>query len=423
MERVTRDFLIHGDFMDCSADGALRLRPGAWAACLGGNCAGVYDAPPAEYAQLPSLDFSGRLIVPGFVDLHLHASQYENLGLGMDYELLPWLEELTFPVEARFSDADQARTRYQAFAGALRRSATTRAVCFATIHSEAALLLMEALEETGLITLVGKVNMDANSPDYIRESTEGTQAATLAWLEASLDRFIRTKPILTPRFAPSCTTDTLAFLGHVARDSSLPIQSHLSENLEEIAWVHALHPDCRDYASVYEKYGLLGEQTIMAHCVHCTEEETAILQERKVMVAHCPTSNTNVRSGIAPIRRYMQKGLRVGLGSDISGGHTLDMIAVARSAVDVSKLRWRLTGEDDGYLSAPDAFFLATRGGGAFFGQAGAFEPGFAFDALVLDDSGWAQGERDLRRRFEKFLYLGHMGAIQAKFVAGNRLF
>ena len=417
--------VLKGTILHAPTPGALEIKADSYLVCERGLCVGVFQELPAAYAALPVEDFGNKLILPGYTDLHLHASQYADLGLGMDMELLDWLEKLTFPEEARFADLQYAKRVYAPFTARLRQGFTTNAVLFATVHTPATLYLMEALEASGLYTLVGRVNMDRNCPDYLREAdADAALANTETWLARCAGHFDRTAPILTPRFVPSCTGRLMAGLGTLAGSRALPVQSHLSENLSEIDWVRRLHPDCANYAAVYNQYGLLGERTVMAHCVHLTEAELDCLCRTGTYIAHCPTSNSNVRSGIAPICRYLDAGAHIGLGSDISGGHTLDMSEVLREALRVSKLLWRLGGGQYAPLRAAEAFYLATRGGGAFFGDCGAFLPGFRFDAVVVDDRRTGGSAlSDLEQRFEKYIYLCTEQDICAKYVAGVRLF
>lgn len=419
-----RPFVLHGDFIWSETAQTLCLRPNAYAVCdEGGKCAGVFDALPPQFAALPVKDYAGRLIIPGYNDLHLHAGQFRNIGFGMDLELLEWLDTLTFPEEARFAELDFAKAVYERFAETLRRGFTTHAAIFATIHAPATLLLMETLEKTGLRTMVGKVNMNRNCPDYLSEgSAEQSLEATEQWIEAVAGRFKNTAPILTPRFVPSCTGELMEGLGALAAAYGLGVQSHLDENLDEIAWVKELHPEYESYAAVYDGMGLLGPDTLMAHCIYMTEAETQLMKERGAWVVHCPSSNINVRSGIAPVRRYMNEGLNIGLGSDISGGHTLDMAAVLRRTIECAKLLWRLQGVGP-HLSAPEAFYLAGRGGGAYFGKVGAFEPGYDFDAVVVDDRGDPDSLGDMTRRFEKMIYTTRAADVKAKYVAGRKVY
>lgn len=418
-------FVLHGDFLDTTAQRRVRWRKNAWAVCEDGRCAGVFDALPERWRGLPVHDCAGSVILPGLTDLHVHAPQYEFAGLGFDHQLLDWLEALAFPTEARFADRDYAREHYRRFAGDLRRGATTRVCAFATLHSAGAEILMEELERAGLAGGAGKVNMDRNSPDILREeSAAASLADTEQWILATREKFPHIRPVITPRFVPSCTPELLAGLGALAEKYGIPVQSHLDENQDEIALVAQLHPDCESYARVYDKYGLLPEKCIMAHCVYLDAAERRLLRERGVFVAHCPGSNANIRSGIAPVTEYLDEGLSVGLGSDVAGGYTLDMFTAMRDALSSSRLLWRLRGGTGRWLRSEEALFLATRGGGAFFGQVGAFEPGWEFDAVVVDESRWpARPQNTDAQRFERLLYQAGDRDVTAKYVAGRRLF
>ena len=419
-------FVLRGDICYSVSPTQLRAVPDGYLVVEEGLCAGVFPQLPEGYAGLPVLDRRGSLVVPGLVDLHLHAPQYAFRGLGMDLELLDWLDTHTFPEEARSRDLDYAGRAYDIFAGDLKASATTRACVFATAHTQATLLLMDRLEESGLITLVGRVNMDRNCPDSLREPDAQTAAqATVDWLEAVRGRYQRTGPILTPRFIPSCTDELMRRLGEIRRQYDLPVQSHLSENQGEVAWVAQLCPSAPFYGAAYDAFGLFGgdHPCVMAHCVLSGEEELALMKARGVFVAHCPQSNENLSSGIAPVRRYLEAGLHVGLGSDIAGGSTPSIFRAMADAIQVSKLRWRLVDQTLAPLTAAEAFWLGTAGGGAFFGKVGAFEPGWEADVLVLDD-------RRLRcpnpltpeQRLERLIYLAEDRDITDKFARGEKI-
>ena len=172
------------------------------------------------------------------------------------------------------------------------------------------------------------------------------------------------------------------------KEYQVPVQSHLSENLSEIAWVKELFPWSSCYGDVYHQCGLFGREakTIMAHCVHSCDIEVEMMREKGVYVAHCPQSNINLSSGIAPIRRYLEEGIPVGLGSDIAGGANLSMFRHMADAIGASKLYWRLVDQEKKPLTMEEVFYLATKGGGSFFGKAGSFEKGYELDALVMDD-------------------------------------
>lgn len=417
-------FALKGTICCSAGPRELAVYENSYAICVDGISGGVFGEIPEEFAHLPVLDYGESLIVPGLVDLHIHAPQYTFRGTGMDMELMDWLRQQAFPEEAQFESVDYAEGAYEIFARQLKNSATTRAVIFGTRHGPATEVLMEKLEQTGLVTFVGKVNMDQEAPQpLVEEGPEAAAADTLRWLERTTDRFERTKPILTPRFIPSCSRPLLERLGRMRQKYHLPVQSHLSENPEEIALVGRLFPEEASYGHCYERFGLLGEDTIMAHCVYSGPEEVALLKERGVFVAHCPASNTNLASGIAPIRAYLDGGLRVGLGSDVAGGHTESMFRTMTDAIQVSKLYWRLVDQASRPLCFAEAFYLATLGGGAFFGKVGSFAPGYEFDALVVEEENMPRWSgMTARQRLEQYAYLEKDGALRAKFVRGRQI-
>ncbi len=405
----------------------LQIRENHYLVCLEDRCAGVFPILPAKYRDLPLTDFGDRLIIPGMTDLHLHAPQFSFRGLGMDMELLDWLNTHTFPEESKYADLDYAGTAYDQFTAHLRRSETTRACVFATIHVPATELLMEKLDTAGLVSYVGKVNMNRNSPPYLIEaSTVAAVRDTRRWLEETAGKWKHTKPILTPRFIPSCTDDLLYRLADLRAEFNIPVQSHLSENLSEIDWVRELVPTARNYGDAYRKFGLFGgdHPCIMAHCVHSDMLEMEYMHQNGVFVAHSPESNINLASGVAPVNKFLDYGLKVGLATDVAGGSHESMFRAMTHAIQASKLRWRLQDQSVASLTFETAFYLATRGGGAFFGNVGAFEPGWELDAVVLDDANLDHPQLlTARDRLERIAYLGDDRNIHAKFVDGTRLF
>ena len=424
---MAENFVLKGNICYSQDSRTLICVEQGYLVCADGESAGVYKELPQMYAGFPLTDYGDRLIVPGLTDLHLHAPQYSFRGLGMDLELLEWLNTRTFPEEAKYSDMEYAGKAYTIFAENMKHSATTRACIFATMHREATELLMDLMEETGLKTMVGKVNMDRNSPEYLCEgSAEQSAADTVKWLEDTADQYENVRPILTPRFIPSCTDELMRKLKEVQKKYDLPVQSHLSENQGEIAWVQELCPESRFYGDAYDQFGLFGGdvKTIMAHCVSSTEEEIELMRERGVYVAHCPESNTNLSSGVAPVRTYLDKGVNVGLGSDVAGGSKESIFYAMAHAVQVSKLRWRLQDTSLKPLTGEEAFYLGTMGGGSFFGKVGSFLEGYEFDALILDDSDIRHPQPlSLKERLERFIYLSDERHIKGKIVAGNRIF
>ena len=421
-------FILKGNIVYSRSAEELEICEHGYLVCENGRVKGVYQTLPFVYGGIPITDYEDRLIIPGLVDLHVHAPQYSYRGLGMDMELLEWLETNTFPEEAKFRETEYAKKAYRIFVDRMRRSATTRACIFATVHREATLLLMDMLEEAGLSTMVGKVNMDRNCPDYLREeSAEVSAAETVEWIKDVLHKkYKHTRPILTPRFTPSCTDDLMERLKMIQMRYELPLQSHLSENPGEISWVKELCPWSEFYGDAYDKFGLFGSDcpTIMAHCVYSDEKEIARMKENGVYIAHCPESNMNIASGVAPVRRFLAEGLHVGMGSDVAGGSTESIFTAMAHAIQASKLRWRLLDDSLKPLTVEEAFYMATKGGGEFFGRVGSFEEGYEMDAVVLDDTRLEHPQPlDVKKRLERMIYFSDDREIYAKYVEGSRLF
>ncbi len=420
----TKSFVLHGNVCYNTTPQEVRCVPGGYAVCVDGVSAGVFEELPERYAGLPVIECADQLVIPGMSDIHLHAPQYAFRGTGMDLELLDWLNTYAFPEEAHYADLEYAEKAYCIFSDDLRKSATTRAVVFGTLHVEGTELLMDKLEASGLSTYVGKVNMDRNGGEGLEEDTAQSVADTLRWLSEVEGRYERTRPIITPRFTPSVTDELMAELAKIAHERDLPVQSHLSENPSECGWVKELCPWSSCYGDAYDHFGMLGSRTVMAHCVYSDETETELLRRTGTYVAHCPQSNAQLSSGIAPIRRYLELGMNVGLGTDVAGGANLSMFRCMADAVAVSKLRWRLVDESLPALTTQEALWLATVGGGSFFGKVGSLAEGYEFDALVLDDSKIrAPRELSVWERLERYVYLAEEGGrLSRKFVAGREV-
>lgn len=425
-EIMTKSFIIKGNFIYCNEEREAVIWEDSYGVCVDGVSAGVYREIPEKYTGLEVRDYSGCLILPGLVDLHVHAPQYGFRGIGFDSELIEWLNTHTFPVESHYQDEEYARRAYTIFAEDLKKSATTRAVVFGTIHRRSTEILMELLEEAGVNAYVGKVNMDRNAPEYyVENSAEESVESTVRFIEESRRRFRRIRPILTPRFVPACTDELMGRLAQLKKVYDLPVQSHLSENQSEISWVKELCPEASCYGDAYARSGILDgpAPAVMAHCVWSEEKEIELLREKNVFVAHCPKSNLNLMSGIAPVRRYIERGIRVGLGTDVAGGETLCVFEEMARAIQVSKMHWRYINDTEKPLTVSEALFLATRGGGAFFGKVGSFEKGFEFDAIVIDDSNLrTQLDPDLKERLERLIYCFGQCRIEAKYVAGDKI-
>ena len=417
--------LLKGNFIYSIDKNDIEIKENQYLLVKDGKVEGFYNEVPSIAKDVKVEDYKDNIIIPGLSDLHVHAPQYAFRGMGMDMQLLDWLNTYAFKEEGKYKNLEYAKKQYSKFVSDVKNSATTRLSIFATLHKDATIMLMDMLEEAGIKAYVGKVNMDRNSPEFLTEDTLKSKEDTIEWLEDTKDRYKNIKPILTPRFIPSCTDNLMEEIKQINNIYNIPVQSHLSENKSEIEWVAELHPDTKNYAEAYDKYNLFGKnnKTIMAHCVHCPDDELELIKQNNVVVAHCPQSNANLTSGIAPIKNMLSMGINVGLGSDIAAGSSLSIFRAMSDAVQVSKLRESLTGQKNQTLTLTEVFYLGTKGGGKFFGDVGSFEKGYEFDAVVLNDKSFGDNsDFTLKERLERIIYLSDDRNIVAKYVAGNKI-
>lgn len=382
---------------------------------------------PSDVIHLSEHEF----FMPGMVDTHIHASQYSYAGTALDMPLLQWLNTYTFPVESQFKDLDFANRVYSKVVKRTLRNGTTTACYFATIHTDSSLLLGKIANDFGQRALVGKVCMDRNnSVKHYRETMQESQEETCRFIAELLKKkYPLVKPVVTPRFAPSCTGALLGQLGAIAKNNNLHIQSHVSENTEEIKLVKELFPDSESYTDVYYKHNLLTDKTVMAHGCHLSDEELALFRETGASLSHCPNSNISLCSGVLNVRNVLKHKVKLGLGTDVAGGYSASMLDAVRKALDSSKI---LTIQDPEHdtLTFEEVFRLATLGGSQALSlddQIGNFEVGKDFDALRVNVAA-PDGPIDLIQSegpkilLEKFLNLGDDRNIMEVFVAGRKV-
>lgn len=373
-------------------------------------------------------------------DTHIHASQYPNAGVFGKSTLIDWLDTYTFPLESSFSDLEKAARIYNRVVARTLSHGTTTACYFATNHVPATNLLADICLSRGQRAFVGRVCMDRMSPEYYRD--ESTDRAVQDYTQcighiSTIDpHFDLVTPIITPRFAPACTVESLKALGQLRQETDLPCQTHMSENIPECELVKELFPESLSYADVYDSTGLLTPKTILAHCVHLSPEEKALLKARDAKISHCPASNTALSSGTAKVRDMLDFGLTVGLGTDVSGGHTPSILAEAREALFVSR-HVAMTQGAHAKLSVEEALYLATRGGSKVVGledRIGGFEVGKDWDAQMVsltevgDTLGFDQnngpveifGGEDWETKIAKWVYTGDDRNTIAVWVKGR---
>lgn len=418
-------FLIKGNLLYSGSNLELLTRKSSYLLVLEGKIKGIRDKIPELYSSLPVYDRGDSLVRPGFSDLHVHSSQYPYRGIGEDYELLEWLKKYAFPEEKKYKNLEYAKHAYSKFVDDLKHSFTTHASIFSTIHKDSTLELRRQLEEAKIPCYVGLVNRNRESPLDYREKDTKTALKENEEFIVEASKFKSEKPIITPRFTPSVTKDLREGLGKLRDKYNVAVQSHLDENPSEVTWVKELEPECENYSETYNRYHRFGGNynCIRAHCIYNNEKEIQMLKDNGVFVAHCPESNLNVASGIAPIRKYLEKGIKVGLGSDVAGGSSLSLLKAGCLARQVSKRYWRYIDNTCKPLQTSDVFARATLVGGSFFGKCGSFLEGYDADIIVIDDSSLDTGvEFTLEERLERLFYLGLRSRRKAKFIKGERI-
>ena len=398
----------------------LAVFPSAYILVENGFVYNILKKLPEELAELPVKDYGNALIIPAFSDLHIHASQYAQRGIGMDKLLFDWLNDYTFPQEARFAECTYAEKVYDALVKDLIRHGTFHASIFTTIHYEASDCLFRKLEERGLYAYTGKVNMDCNAPDYLREETGESLRDTERFLEEH-QGYATVKPILTPRFAPTCSENLIQGLGKLAKKYACGVQTHLVESIAEAAWSRKLFPGYTCETAIYEKAGLLDHgPSVFAHVIFPTEEDIDLLKRTKSISVHCPDATVNITAGIMPAEALQKRDMPIGLGTDIGAGpHTAVYRQVSR-AIQLSKLKAFFEPEGNGQLSFARAFYMATKAGGSIFDRVGSLEPGYRFNALVLDGLEDDFSPLTPEEQLERFCYAGDDRNIAARYLDGK---
>mgnify|MGYP006282290241 CR=1 FL=1 len=362
----------HAAFLE---DGVLAVADGRIAGLLP-----AADARAAGWAVDGAVDHRGRLILPGFVDAHVHFPQVEMIGAWGE-QLVGWLERHTFPTEARHAEFAFSEALAGFFLDQLLAHGTTTAACFATVHAHSADALFAAAEHRHMRLVAGKVLMDRNAPAALRDSAEQGHAETEALIRRWHGRD-RLGYAVTPRFAPTSTPEQLDAAADLCRrHPGVLMQTHLAENEAEIAWVRELFPERRDYTDVYHHYGLLGAHALLGHGLHLSDAEIGVLAETGSHVVFCPTSNRFLGSGLLDLARLDAAGVDVALATDVGAGTSLSMLATAAAGDETAQLR----GQRFDPLRAAYQLTLGNARSLGLADRIGNFEPGREADLVVLD--------------------------------------
>ena len=348
------------------------------------HAVGSYQSLHLSYADLPTERLPGRLIAPGFVDMHVHYPQTDVMASPAD-GLLPWLENYTFPEEKRFSEPDYCAQAASFFVAELLRNGVTTALAFATSHVVSVNALFLEAQKYSLRLITGKCLMDQNAPDGLRDETEQSLVDT----EALINKWHGTGRLgyaITPRFVPTSSAAQLRGAGELAAMyPDVWVQSHVAENFDEIAWVKRLYPDARSYLGVYHQFGLLRPKAVYAHCIHIDDEDRALLRATGTAAAVCPTSNLFLGSGFFDYCAADQAGFLYGLASDVGGGTSFSPFHTMLAAYYVGR-----EGETKSGLSlSPQQLWWQHTAGAAqalgLQGVAGNLLPGCEADFVILN--------------------------------------
>jgi len=424
----TARIALRGDLLDFSAEPAwgevdspvVRYRPDHWLLIDNGKIERVQAEEPDH--SWPRHDHRGRLVLPGFIDTHVHMPQLDVIA-SYGAELLDWLNNYTFPAETRFADPERSRAGAELFADALLANGTTSAVVFATAHKVSAEALFEAAKARGMRVITGKVLQDRHSPDGLRDDVQQAERDCVDLIQRWHGRG-RLAYAVTVRFAPTSSPDQLAMAGALcAGDASLYMQTHVAENRDEVRWVHELFPNARSYLGVYADAGLLHARSVLAHGVWLDDADRAALRESGAQIAHSPSSNLFLGSGLFDWRAMNEADARVSLATDVGGGTSLSMI---RTMADAYKVQ-ALAGQR---LTAWVALHAATRGAAHALqlgAEIGGFEPGQTADLCVWD---WAadpvaqrrmEVARSLHERAFAFMTLADDRNLVATYIDGTQ--
>lgn len=385
----------------------------------------------------------GQYLLPGFIDLHVHAPQWAQSGTALDIPLYDWLNTYTFPLESKFADLDFAEKVYEDLVSTLLANGTTTVLYFATVHKEASLLLAELCVNKGQRGLVGKVVMDdpAQNPEYYRDAdTHSALADTEDFILAVRELAKTAKqgvyPVVTPRFIPSCTDEALRGLGKLADKYDAYVQSHCSES----DWAHGYVRDRLDKNDAFalRDFGLLREKSVMAHCNFLDEPDADLFAETGTAIAHCPISNAYFANSVIPVAHFHGKGIDIGLGTDISGGFSPSLFDNIRQAVISSRmledgvdpsLPAHKRGVPESRITVDEAFYLATAGGGESLSlPIGRLEQNYAWDVQIIDTKMPSaklpifDENEDWHGIFEKIIYLARPENIREVWVQGMKV-
>ncbi|MCK4654445.1 MAG: guanine deaminase [Candidatus Cloacimonetes bacterium] len=359
-------------------------------------------------------DYSDSVCIPGLIDTHVHLSQYYVRGRH-NSNLFDWLDNCTFPEELKSKDPQYAKKVAKDFFKASVKAGTTTSVIYTSPFKEACDIAFETAEKLGVRAIIGKTMMDTNSPEYLQEDTETSFRESVELFEKWNKKTELLEYVFSPRFAPVCSSQLMKMIGEFAQKNEAYIQTHLSENQDEIELVKKLFPKYKNYTEIYEKLGILGPKTLLGHGIHLDNEELEIIKNTESKIIHCPDSNFFLKSGVFPFEKIKKSGIDFALASDAAGGTSISMFNV---------MKMTCYRQDDYTVSPEEAFYYATLGGAKVLGKEdiiGSIEVGKDADIVFLKIP--EQNKYNCSELLSKLIYVNEEVEIISTLVAGRKVF
>ena len=394
--------------------------------------AGDYDKLSPKYKKAKIVDYSGKLIIPGMIDTHVHYPQAEMVAAYGD-QLLDWLNNYTFPTEKNFSNPAYAKRVANSFLDQLIANGTTTALVFSTVSPVSVDAFFEASEKRNMRMISGKVLMDRFAPDYLMDTPQSGYTESKALIQKWHNKG-RQQYAVTPRFAPTSTPEQLELAGKLVKEyPDVYVHTHVAENKAEVAWVKELYPKNRSYLDVYDHYGLVTNRSVFAHGIYLDTEDMKTLGKKGGSISFCPTSNLFLGSGLFNLESAQNFNVKVGLGTDVGAGTSLSILETMNEAYKVNQLRKAFTDNPDSVkpLDPFQSLYLATLGGAralSLEGKIGSFLPGNEADFIVLSPesspllSSRVKGSKELKDKLFAFEILGDDRSVEHTYIMGKKL-
>lgn len=378
--------------------------------------------PDLTYFNL--IDYSDYLIIPGMIDTHTHFPQYDIIGVGSG-ELLDWLNHFVFPLESKFNDFEFSYIKSKIFFEELVRNGTTTAFIYSSIHLNSTMAAFEAAISIGINAFIG--NSMSDSKNY--DGTKYTARENILIAEQVMNKYHKNTTnnveyIVTPRYAGNCSFELLKSAANYAKSNGLYIQTHLSENQIELQLIKERFPEFNNYTSIYNKAGLLGEKTILAHCIYLDDSEINLIKDSGSIIAHCPTSNRYLMSGIMPLDKYINNKMKVTIGTDIAGGSNKSIIAESREARESSKTYKLLINNNCNILSPENAFRITNIDAAIHLGinsKYGNFDKHKRADFLVIENKDIDFSDK-INNIISKLIYTTYQSNIKHTYISGKKI-